>query len=535
MRKYTIKVSGPFDVLTESISSNRPKGRKECALLAILALTEGHRQSRKWLQGKLWSDRGDQQAAGSLRHALSNLRKLFADTPEAIQANRLDIWLNESHFELDDIAKAKLRLGEDLLQGIDIQDPAFRYWLRRKRLEFQAPTVSQSIAQTATHAPVSRQMFFDADHSCNNEGRRDEFAYRLLDALIDRTRNLSSSSLYDCRETGVTKNATGPHDLKIVVRVIGSQNNGVATASVSNSFGKILWQCRRELRLLNARSTKNREHEFVQLFQDFLLSNEETLRYSAPEQLLADVNAFKAFRGIVCPGSVAIREMEQCARFAAEAMPTGFNLALTGMGQLFLLGERISPIVSVCEVVEKFQQALRKDPSNPLVRSFAGHASSYLLRDINRGLALTSDAVEISPGNAICWGYYGLSCAYAGKYQTAKKAASNFRRLAKYSLVQPVSESYSCFINLLAGELPDAVNFGESAIVGIPNFRPATMDLAAAYAHLGQLDKGRKLLHRLKDREPDLSIDMFRCPDYPIVNTEHRKIVVNGMKALGLN
>lgn len=59
--KLIIRVHGPFDILHSDGTSLRPSARKECALVAMLALTQGHRHTRKWLQAKLWSDRGEEQ------------------------------------------------------------------------------------------------------------------------------------------------------------------------------------------------------------------------------------------------------------------------------------------------------------------------------------------------------------------------------------------------------------------------------------------------------------------------------------------
>ncbi|WP_187430958.1 hypothetical protein ROLI_033480 [Roseobacter fucihabitans] len=531
MAKYTIKVIGPFDLISEAGKCCRPKGRKECALLAILTLTEGHRQSRKWLQTHLWSDRGDQQGAGSLRHALSNLRKVL---PDAIGADRSDIWLDPEYFYFDHLSEDTVRPGEELLQGIDIRDDSFEDWLRNTRQWFEASREAVRTSPSSQPEIAARQIIFDVRQVNGGKSGCDEIADRLVDALIERARNLGSSSLCDCRYLGGLGLNPGPRDIKVVVRVGVTGGDGVATATASNGFGKILWQFRRELSAYTRHGFKYLEYDIVQQFQDFLISNEEVLRRSGEVQLLAEANAFTAFRGIVCPGTVDIREMERCARRASEIDPSGLYLALAGMGQVFLIGERIGTIPSLGDVRDKFRQAVFRDPTNALVRSFAGHATAYLFRDFNVGLKLTSEAIRLAPGNAICWGYYGLSCAYSGKFDEALLAISNFRKLGKYSLVQPISESYSCFVHLLAGDLAEAVHFGERALAGVPNFRPAAMDLSVAYAHLGRIEKARGLLDRLVAREPDLTIDMFRSPDYPIVNPDHREIVVGGMEKAGL-
>lgn len=62
---------GPFHAETPDGSDLTPKSAKACALLAILARQPRMEHARTWLQDRLWSDRGRDQAAASLRQALS--------------------------------------------------------------------------------------------------------------------------------------------------------------------------------------------------------------------------------------------------------------------------------------------------------------------------------------------------------------------------------------------------------------------------------------------------------------------------------
>ena len=55
------------------------KSKKARALLSVLALSPGMERSREQLMALLWSDRGDDQARGSLRQALSGLRRDLGD------------------------------------------------------------------------------------------------------------------------------------------------------------------------------------------------------------------------------------------------------------------------------------------------------------------------------------------------------------------------------------------------------------------------------------------------------------------------
>src|SRR6516225_5748288 len=75
-----ICVIGAFRVLTHDCQDLTPNGRKARALLAILALTRPtRRRSRPALQDKLWSDRGPEQGAASLRQTLTEIRKALGE------------------------------------------------------------------------------------------------------------------------------------------------------------------------------------------------------------------------------------------------------------------------------------------------------------------------------------------------------------------------------------------------------------------------------------------------------------------------
>jgi TolB-like protein/DNA-binding SARP family transcriptional activator len=126
-------------------------GQKDRALLAVLALSPGVSHSREKLASLLWSDRGDQQARDSLKHALSRLRQsLDSMTPSPIVSDRKTAKI-EAGVVSSDVAtfgrllssgtmsaleQATALYRGDFLDGIGIRDPAFEEWLliERQRL-----------------------------------------------------------------------------------------------------------------------------------------------------------------------------------------------------------------------------------------------------------------------------------------------------------------------------------------------------------------------------------------------------------------
>ena len=107
------------------------KSRKAKALLAYLALPLGKPRSREAITALLWSDRGDEQARGSLRQALRGLRRDLGE--DAMKA----LLITDDHVALDPgyVSVAPPSPGDELLEGLHINDPAFEEWLRDERLQ----------------------------------------------------------------------------------------------------------------------------------------------------------------------------------------------------------------------------------------------------------------------------------------------------------------------------------------------------------------------------------------------------------------
>jgi TolB-like protein/DNA-binding SARP family transcriptional activator len=123
-------------------------GRKERALLAVLAMPAGEPRSRDKLAGLLWSDRADNQARDSLKQAVFKLRKSFAGVEpvplladrEFLSLERAAVAVDVAEFEqligmgtMEALARAAVLYRGDLLDGLDLRDAAFDEWLLMER------------------------------------------------------------------------------------------------------------------------------------------------------------------------------------------------------------------------------------------------------------------------------------------------------------------------------------------------------------------------------------------------------------------
>jgi hypothetical protein len=131
-----IRLIGQFQVQDETGADRTPRGAKARAILALLCQTPDHCRPRRWLEMRLWSDRGQEQASGSLRQALTELRKALGPLADNLHSDRDCVSLGGFATDLDqdpDGVRQAMSHGREFLEGIDIIDAAFCEWLAEER------------------------------------------------------------------------------------------------------------------------------------------------------------------------------------------------------------------------------------------------------------------------------------------------------------------------------------------------------------------------------------------------------------------
>ncbi|RMI22772.1 hypothetical protein DA102_010145 [Sinorhizobium meliloti] len=133
---FTLRAVGQFELLDAAGVDRSPRSRKACGVLALLALAPGLRRSRTWLQAMLWSDRGGEQAAASLRQALRNIRQHLGSDRAVLRSDRLAVSLDAVMLGVSFEPPIRPLSGQseaELFEDIDIADPKFRTWIQHQR------------------------------------------------------------------------------------------------------------------------------------------------------------------------------------------------------------------------------------------------------------------------------------------------------------------------------------------------------------------------------------------------------------------
>mgnify|MGYP002622239329 FL=1 len=177
-----LKMFAGFDLTVHQSDRLNVALRRGRALIAYLAVKDGHRESREFLVDLLWPNRFREQALASLRQVLFELRKRCGDPAPLVVATRTevalgpaiedcDVWAFEACTPSDDPADAERALqlyAGPFLDGPTIGAETFQHWvaIQQARLEGQL-----------------EKTVIDAAHRCNEDGS-DERAAAMLERLL---------------------------------------------------------------------------------------------------------------------------------------------------------------------------------------------------------------------------------------------------------------------------------------------------------------------------------------------------------------
>ena len=188
-------------------------GQKDRALLAFMALHPGGTHTREKLAGLLWSDRGDQQARDSLKHALTPLRQCLLAAASPLVADRQSVRLEPAALSVDvtlfeqllregtpeALERATTLYGGDLLDGIDVRDVSFEDWLavERQRLRHLAEEALGRLMEQSMAAGARERAASAARRLLSLDPLREVACRTLMQIEADRGRTAQALKLFE--------------------------------------------------------------------------------------------------------------------------------------------------------------------------------------------------------------------------------------------------------------------------------------------------------------------------------------------------
>ncbi len=538
--KVTIQIVGPFRLLGRDGTVLTPRGRKACALLALLALAPTNQRSRKWLQDKLWSDRADGQGSESLRQTLSEIRRALGPDRDCLVADRFMVGLDRNSVDVETIPEP----GTDasgpssdrmLLEGLEVvRDPEFENWLRDQRLRFEPDTEApppRANAEARLPQPPARDLQLVLKEAYKPSPQDSALARSLTDIIAKTIAEIGTVDVLDARgQALVPGTVNGSSATVLVVQADVAQDaSGTNWRILLSEAGsnRIVW------------TTAARQPGTTTLFDDpGVLGQLNQVAYSAiggfKSAFLA--NGQKVVATLLCQqgidhlfrlGRDNFAMADKLFLRAFELEPRGIFLAWRAYLRTFMLMERqyICRQTLIDEALDFMYRALEKEPLNSYVASFSAHVHAIMRRSYVASYELAQRAIQLNRANPLAWACLGFAECYLGKTKAGYERTMMAREIAGGTPFRYHIDGLSCVAGSMAGDIDQAIWCGEASHALSPRFAPPLRYLSALYLSRGQHEQSAEAVQKLQAIEPDFSYEMLSERAYPAAGLQRAKLL----------
>lgn len=528
--RISITVLGPFALRDGDGVAVPIKGAKNQALLAMLALSPDMARPRRWVEDKLWSTFGPDQASANLRQALSKLRAALGLAGDVLRADRSTISLDTRRVAVDLLTEV---VPEDerieLLQGMDVRDPEFEDWLRQERAALLAtlakvtPSDSRGLlinCRVTTDAPGRNQMLGEVLTNQIGENIAEQVrAWRQSEGDIPLPDSAPMSDILI--NTQLMDTGDGGHALFI---------KATHQPSARILYSKLQQMDRLE-DILTAEIDVSRT--VFEAADQIIGKLPHVLDKDRPEARSTALSRLGLYRMFSFEKD-ALREAYGLMDQAFRRDENGLYLAWASMIRLTQMIEMAeedqTPLLE--EAVELHYRAMELAPDNVLVHAIVSKVRGTALGDTAGVLDLAQNAVERNPANAFAWKSLSDALILAGDLPGAFDASARACKIARTSPFKHYWDTGHCIVAIACNRPHEALEAGEAAVRSAPMSRVAHRHLLALYALNGQLDKAQQVSLKMAKIEPGFTLDrLVNDESYP-VRTLRNKGLLEPIRAL---
>lgn len=503
-----------------------PKGVQARAILAVIALSERQRVSRRWLETLIWPERGPEQASGSLRQALTAIRRALGPYASALSANRTDVGFAPQSVSVDmrdakEEALKRLQSGKNLLEGMDIRSENFEDWLRLERAAAQA--LIRQMALNGAAAPpayvpehpmgkIAPSML--VTEAVGATGALDAFVANAICAQLARTAT-DYVNIDVIHLDGAPASMVQAPGSKCVIRAIhhGSSIRILARLT-TEPLGKVVWS--REL------SFPDRD-ELAGIDAAAALALEVTeaigdIELKASNMERANSMSLSALKDIFSFDPTRLHAADNLLERAHTLEPHAPRPALRALGKAFMALEDTSMDTDQLRMDATLlvQDAMRTDPQNALAMAFVADVYDLVFKDSNAALSYARNALKKNPGTGYAYASLGALELRRKNESNAIQAADRARRQLSHTSLEVFALMRYCVASMSVGNFDAAMHAAEHAHRLAPNSRPPLRHLYALKLYAKDEAGAREILQALQVMEPDFSMRFLREePSFP--------------------
>jgi DNA-binding SARP family transcriptional activator len=521
-----IFVVGAFRVLASDGEDITPRGRKARALLAILALTPTRRRSRPALQDKLWSDRGSEQGAASLRQTLTEIRRAFGERfRDCLVSDMRGIGLAQDRVTVDvdttDLSQLTRAVElPQLLEDIDVSDEEFEDWLRQQRTAFEERLTALKASANPPTSSRDPRVLPRPGGSVARPWLRllqplavtNESGIFLSRLVADRV----AQGLVDQWGIDIRDDGKDPQGAQLRVEALPiSRDVTINVVLLTVDGATQLW---------SGSATISLEQSFVAdapRLQALINQSIEIAGYylrrvaSSSDASSAFASAFDAVQRMFRIDLDEVDRADALLASAYELDPKAVYLAWRAYARSIYVGELYDRRLAIEEAEELVRRALEADPHNATVLALASHVYGFVFRKYALAHEMAELSVKYNPAHPMGHAYLGRAKSYLGDYEAGYRETCRALELSGQAPYRHVLHTEYGMTSLASGRFDEALRAAEIVRKMAPKFRPPQRYLVPLYLRLGARDKARDVLEKLRQIEPTFSLEAMRATTYP--------------------
>ncbi len=543
--RVRIQLTGSFAIQGPAGEDHTPRGRKACAIIAMLALSPDGKRARAWLQDKLWSTRAPEQGAGSLRQSIHEARIALGKHRDLIVADKFALSLDRTKctIDLEDEPHVVARADVELLEGLDVGDDEFEDWLRAQRAAFRERTANAAV-------PVTRNMPARASSDATTDWRpilvlsrppadkteASVIADSLIDSVAKTVVELGVAKVYDRRmesehasERIEDFNASDALSLRTEFFEFEA-NNLVRLALLQIPENSLTWSSTLQLSSKDAGNVNDpRVKACVNLVVNVAIDQFAKISATHSDQSLASSLCHAGILHLFRLGKVNFEAADMLFARAFEIEPRGIYLAWRAYLRTFMLGERQYTCRQTLdeEAFHFMHRALELEPYNSYVAALSAQVHSMMRRSYVASYELAERSIQLNPANPLGWGCLGTAKSYLGKSVEGMQHTLHARAIAGLAPYRYQLDSVSSIASVVAGDVDRAIHLAEACHALAPTYAPPLRYLSALYAHRGDRERSFQMTEKLRANEPDFTLDKLRDKAYPVAGLHRTAIVAS--------
>jgi len=525
-----LHVLGRLTLTDEEGRDFAPQGSKARGAVALLAVAPGYTRTRLWLQERLWSDRAPEQAAGSLRAALSEIRRALGPHRQVLIASRHAVSLDPARLNIvyEPSGGAPRNGMQQAFEDVTVHDRAFEQAIRDVRSEVLERWTQQR------RATPRRKRIVVVRSDARGAPAADVGARLLQNRILSALRQIDDLEIISAGTDGgagdLDTPGGQPHAM-LLIRLLSVAVRDDVFLSCEIQSGRRLWSDNASVpgaigAMYESVDLDRLAHSTVDHIVD-AFADAASIEGSDACALNLAREARKLFFQL---DKGSLINADRLFKRAFEIEARGRHLVWRGFlrNAAFFQHRSMSFLDDAAPVTELAVEALRHSPDDSVVQAISSQIEYVHQGNLQTPLVMAQRGVDRDPTEPLGWALLSNALSTNGKLEEGYRAALRGLDLTKHSPFQFYFEHFACMAAAALADYDQALLHARTALRFRPDFVSTRRYEVALHLHRDDTPRLDLAVGALRQHEPSFTPIALLDSTYP-VNTLRRLRIMDAV------